>query len=248
MIELVTHLEEKTARLKCEGLGKIKIGLVGCNTSSLVDTLEGAFGFIDQETISIASIPKAKEAVTEDVPSTPSPTESGPIGVELSFPTQAIPLVIAGIPESLLPIRGPEAQSHYRCQFIDCTQIFLQKAAACTHICHDHLNVALACLYCSGRENPKMRWFSASAWEKHIHKHLQDGLPLFPNDPAFTQLSSETLPSTSGSTSKSLPLEVILERAKVAKQCLKEDSKASSSLKCQVKQGPIKKSKKQRDE
>ena len=69
---------------------------------------------------------------------------------------QAIPLVIAGIPESLLPICGPEAQSHYRCQFIDCTQIFLQKAADCSHVPHDHLNMALACLYCSGQDNPKM--------------------------------------------------------------------------------------------
>ena len=86
----------------------------------------------------------------------PSPTDSGPIEVELVFPTQAIPLVIAGILESLLPIHGPEAQSCYRCQFTDCTQILLQKAAACTHVCHDHLNVALACLYCSGRDNPKM--------------------------------------------------------------------------------------------
>ena len=119
---------------------------------------------------------------------------------------------------------------------------------ACTHVCHDHLNVALDCLYCSGRENPKMQWFSASAWEKHICKHLQDGLPLFPNDPAFTQLSPETLPSTSGSTSKSLPIEVILERAKAVKQCLEEESKVSTSLKCQVKPDPIKKSKKQRDE
>ena len=64
MIELATHLEEKAARLKCEGLGKIKIALTGFNTSSLLDTLEGAFGSIDQETISIASIPKAKETVT----------------------------------------------------------------------------------------------------------------------------------------------------------------------------------------
>ena len=92
-----------------------------------------------------------------------------------------------------------------------------------------------------------MQWFSASAWEKHIRKHLQEGLPLFPDNPAFTQLSPETLPSTSGSTSKSLSLGVILERAKAAKQCLVEESKASSSLKCQVKQGPVKKSKKQRD-
>ena len=93
-----------------------------------------------------------------------------------------------------------------------------------------------------------MRWFSASAWEKHICKHSQDGLPLFPDDPALTQLFPETLPSTSGSTSNSLPLEVILKRAKAAKQCLEEESKASISLKCRVKQGHIKKSKKQRDE
>ena len=77
-----------------------------------------------------------------------------------------------------------------------------------------------------------MQWFSASAWEKHICKHLQDGLPLFPDDPAFTQLSLETLPSTSSPTSKSLPLEVILERAKVEKQYLKEESKTPTSLKC----------------
>ena len=229
-------------------MGKIKIALAGCNTSSLIDTLEGAFDSIDQETISLVSIPKVKETVMEDVPSTPYPTDSGPVEVELVFPTLAIPLVIAGIPESLLPIWRPEAQSCYRCQFTDCTQTSLQKAAACTHVCHDRLNVALACLYCSGRDNPKMQWFSASAWKKHIRKHSQEGPPLFPDDPAFTELSPETLPSTSGSTSKSLPLEVIIERAKAAKQCLEGESKALTSLKHQVKQGPIKKSKTQRDE
>ena len=118
--------------------------------------LEGAFGSIDQETISIASIPKVKETVTEDIPSTPSPADCGPVGAELVFPIQAIHLVIAGIPESLQPIHGPEAQSCYRCQLTDCTPIFLQKTAACTHVHHNHLNVALACLYCSGRDNPKM--------------------------------------------------------------------------------------------
>ena len=93
----------------------------------------------------------------------------------------------------------------------------MQKAAACTHVCCDHLNVALACLYCSGRDNPKMWWFSASTWEKHVHKHSQDGLPLFPDDPALYQLSPEALPSTSSSSPKSLPLEAILERAKGSK-------------------------------
>ena len=143
MIELATHLEEKAARLKQEGLGKIKIALTGCNTSSLLETLEGAFGSVNQENISIASIPKAKEMVTEDIPSTPSPAESGPVGTELVFPTQAIPLVIAGIPESLLPICGPEAQSCYRCQLTECTQIFLKKAAACTHVHCNHLSLLI---------------------------------------------------------------------------------------------------------
>ena len=247
LIELASHLEEKAARLKHKGLGKMKIALTGCNTSSLIDTLEGAFGIIDLENISLTTIPKTKGIITEDIPSTPSPTDSGPLEVELVFPMQAIPLAIAGIPESLLLICGPEMQLHYRCQFMDCTQIFLQKAADCTHICHDHLNVALACLYCSGRENPKMHWFSSSAWEKHVCKHSQDGLPLFPNDSAFTQLSPKTLPSTSSSTPGSLPLEVILERAKAVRQCLEEESKSSSSPKCQVHQGPIKKSKEQRN-
>ena len=36
-----------------------------------IDTLEGAFGSIDQETISLVSIPEVKETVMEDVPSTP---------------------------------------------------------------------------------------------------------------------------------------------------------------------------------
>ena len=170
MIKLAIHLEEKAARLKPEGLGKIKIALASCNTSSLLETPEGAFGFIDQENISTASISEVKEMTKEDIPSSPpipSPEESGPVGTELVFPKQAIPLVVAGIPESLLPLHGPETQSHYRCQFPDCTQIFLQKAAVCTHVHHDHLNVALACLYCSGKDDPKMQWFSASAWENH---------------------------------------------------------------------------------
>ena len=96
---------------------------MGCNTSSFLETLWGAFGSIDQESISISSISEVKEMV--DIPSTSPPAESGPVGAELVFPLQAIPLVIAGIPESLLPLHWPEAQSHYRCQFTYCAQIFL---------------------------------------------------------------------------------------------------------------------------
>ena len=102
--------------------------------------------------------------------------------------------MVAGIPESLLPLCGPEAQLRYRCQFPNCTKIFLQKAAACTHVCCNHLNVALTYLYCSGKDNAKMQWFSTSAWENHVCKHSQDGFPLFPDDPAFTHLSQRPYP------------------------------------------------------
>ena len=128
MIELATHLEEKAARLKPEGLGKIKVALAGYNTSSLLDTLEGAFGSIDQEEISTTSISEIKEATKEHTPlspSIPSPEESGLIGAELVFPTQSICLVMAGIPETLLPLYRPEMQSHYRCQFWENRYVFL---------------------------------------------------------------------------------------------------------------------------
>ena len=159
LIERATHLEEKAARLKHEGLGKIKISLAGCNTSSILDTLEGTFGFVDQENVSTASTSEMKESTKEEVPLSsliPSSKESGLIGAELVFPMQTISHEVAGIPESFLPLHGPETQLCYRCQFPDCVKVFSQKVAACNHIHHDHLNVALACLYCSGKENPKM--------------------------------------------------------------------------------------------
>ena len=93
-----------------------------------------------------------------------------------------------------------------------------------------------------------MCWFSSSTWEKHVKKHSQDGLPLYPDDPTFTQLSLETLPSTSSSTPGSLPLEVIPDRAKAARQCLTEERKSLSSPKHCVHQGHVKLSKKQRNE
>ena len=68
-----------------------------------------------------------------------------------------------------------------------------------------------------------MHWFSASAWENHVCKHTQDGLSIFPDDPAFSHLSPEALPSTSGSTSESLLLNVILDRARAVRQGLEEE-------------------------
>ena len=186
-----------------------------------------------------------KEA-SGSVPSSPI-TESSLATAELVFQMKSIPLVIAGIPEVFLPLCGPETLSHYRCQFPDCTQTFSQKASACNHIRHDHLNVALAGIYCSGQENPKMCWYSASSWESHVRKHIQEDLPIFHDDLVFAHLPSEAVPSTSGSTSDPLSANIILERAKVAKQYLEEEAAKSTPSKCLTKQGPVKLSKKWKD-
>ena len=92
-----------------------------------------------------------------------------------------------------------------------------------------------------------MQWFNASTWENHICKHSQDGLPIFSDDPAFTHLSPEALPSTSGSTSKSLPLNIILERAKAARQCLEEEIMTPTFLKTLHKARSNQKEKKSRE-
>ena len=61
---------------------------MGCNTASLIDTLEGAFGTTDPGNISLTSILEPKES-SEEISTTPSPTGSGPLEVELVFPKQA---------------------------------------------------------------------------------------------------------------------------------------------------------------
>ena len=249
-MELAAHLESKAAQLKQEGLGKIKVALMGTDTSSLTRLLEGCFGSVDPS----PPFPSASTEITEPpeehpIEEAPGSESSSPITrssistAELVFPMKSIPLVIAGIPEAFLPLHGPETLSHYRCQFPDCTEVFSQKASVCNHIHCDHLNVALACIYCSGNKNPKMCWYSASAGESHVQKHTQENLPIFPNDLAFANLPPEAVPSTSGSTSDPFSADIILQRAKVAKQYLEEEVAKVMPSKCPTKQGPIKLSK-----
>ena len=132
---------------------------------------------------------------------------------------------------------------------------------ACNHVCHDHLNVALACLYCSFDNTPRMHWYNASTWEHHTHRHVQDNLPIHPDDPAFFQqlAKAEAIPSTSKLTADLPKADVIQKRAKASKQFLEEEgdkSTLSSSAehasnppeapKHCTKQGPVKSSKNKR--
>ena len=116
---------------------------------------------------------------------TTSSGESSLAIAELVFPLKSPSPVITGIPESLLPLCGPETHSHYRCQYPCCNEEFSQKAVACNHVYHDHLHVVLACLYCSANNSPNMWWYSASAWEHHTLRHVQDNLPIHPDDLLF---------------------------------------------------------------
>ena len=186
------------------------------------------------------------EEVSGSDPSSPV-TESSLVTAELVFPMKSIPLIVAGIPESLLPLHGPETLSCYRCQYPKCIQAFHKMQQAVTIFACSHLNVALACLYCSSKENPKMHLYSASAWKSHVCKHSQDDLPIFHNDLTFAHLPLEAIPSTSSSTSEPLLAKVILERAKAAKQYLVEEAAKSTPPKHHIKQGPVKSSKKHKD-
>ena len=157
----------------------------------------------------------------------PKPTEAGHLAAtELVFPFKSSPLVVAGIPEMYLPLFGPETLSQCHCQVPSCTLEFAQKAVACNHVCHDHLNIALACLYCSFNNTPKMQWYSASAWEHHSQKHLKDNLPIYPVDPTFSQQfmgipGDDVIPYTS---KQSLPHEEEgRKQAEAAKQFFEEE-------------------------
>ena len=131
--------------------------------SSLLEILQGHFGHMDSSESADSAEESGKGLATaEKTPeiaeknSTTSPAASQLATAELVFPFKFTPLVFTGIPETFLPVHGPETLSPYQCQVHSCTLEFSQKAAACNHVHHDHLNIALACLYCSFENNPKM--------------------------------------------------------------------------------------------
>ena len=251
------------------------MALAGTNTSMLLETLEEVFGQVDLDTTTssvsseITTTEKQPEEPLKETPkdlSTPTVKENKLVTAKLVFPMKSIPLVIAGLPESLLPLCGPETLSCYRCQYPSCHLEISQKAATCNHVHRDHLNVALACLYCSFENNPKMHWYSTSAWEHHTHKHAQDNLCIFPDDPAFFQQFThvpidESIPSTSKSPPEFPNYEIIQQKAQAAKQFLEEESGHGHTFHCpsptlkpshqeqevskqRIKQGPVKSSKK----
>ena len=121
LLELAAHLEGQAVQLKHEGLGKIKkIALSGTDTSSLLEILEGHFGCVDLDTSrsTVSTEKTEKEArVEEEASNIPEKilatlSDSGGLATaEFIFPLKSIPTVITGLPESFLPLCGPETLS-----------------------------------------------------------------------------------------------------------------------------------------
>ena len=184
LLELPSHLEEKVAQLWCAGLGRIKMALAGNDSSSLLEILEGSFGHVNLDTsaLSVSTEESAQKSTTaektpektSEVPEKTSVTPSydgGLASAELVFPPKVYYPCHHWSSWVILATSWPETLSHYQCQFPACTQEFSQKAATCNHVWCDHLNVALACLYCSFENNPKVHWYSTSPpCQSHLQK------------------------------------------------------------------------------
>ena len=106
-MELATHLEEKAAKLRCEGLGHIKIALAGTDTSSLLEILQGYFGHVVPSESTESTEESDKGSTTEEktpevIEKTPTtlPDVGGLATVELVFPLKSIPTVVGGLPKS----------------------------------------------------------------------------------------------------------------------------------------------------
>ena len=134
---MAAHLEHNAAHLHQEGFGKLKVALAGMDTRSLLQILEETFGHVDPDSTSIISTdapgqkPADAEKPTEEEPPEKVPTipigESSLATTELVFPLRSLSPIIAGILESLLPLRGPETLSCYRCQHPSCDGSSLKK-------------------------------------------------------------------------------------------------------------------------
>ena len=137
--------------------------------SSLLEILQGHFGCIDysesaesaNESKKVLTMEKKTPEIVENI--SVKPTEACCLATaELVFPFKSSPLVVAGFSKMCLPLCGPKTPSKYHCQVPSCALEFAQKAAAFNHVHPDHLNIVLACIYCSFDNTPKMQWYSAS--------------------------------------------------------------------------------------
>ena len=92
LLELVTHLEEKAAQLRCECLGRIKIALVGMDTCSVLEILQGYFGQVDVDTAE-----STMSAEEPDMKSTTEEKTSAKTSEKTSDILEKLPTTLQGV-------------------------------------------------------------------------------------------------------------------------------------------------------
>ena len=98
-------------QLRLEGLGYIKMALASTNTSSPLDIIQAHFSqveLIEPDEEEDVWIGREKTSDTSEETTTKPKEVSNLAPAELVFPFMSIPLVIAGIPDDLLPLHGPK--------------------------------------------------------------------------------------------------------------------------------------------
>ena len=101
LLEPASHLEEKAAQLKHEGLGQIKIALARTDASFLLEILQGYFGNVDpsESTEDSDKGSTTEEKTREVIEKTPTTLPDVGDLAELIFPLKSIPTLVAGLPK-----------------------------------------------------------------------------------------------------------------------------------------------------
>ena len=138
LLELASHLEKKATQLCHKGLGRIKMALVGTNTSSPLEILEESFGHVNLDTS--ASSVSTEESAQKSTTAEKTPEKTSEVPEKHQSPL--LMMVVWHLQtlyspchcwssKSFLPLHGPDTFSCYQCQFLACTQEFSQKKNSC---------------------------------------------------------------------------------------------------------------------
>ena len=218
-MEISAMLEEKAAKLRREGLGQMKLALMGTKTENLLHELEMHFGDLDEGSEEDMEAEERLEA--ENEPDSVKPGEAYQIeSCKVCFPSEK-DKVATDVPEELIPKHIAEGNvSSYPCLWNGCDAKPQQKRAAWIHLRKYHLGSAFCCPYHMKEGSALGRWFDFIKWEAHMKKEHPDvphygiKIPL-PQGPVITEQpkpSTSSLEDVAGPpASKVIKLETVVD-------------------------------------
>ena len=198
---LACKLDQRSAQLKQEALGRIQVALAGAPPNCFYRLMQTTFGYRSGSTVGSGDLSEGEEEppTKRPVSSTSATADkrtakqmSSAVSPEATNATGFKPGTNSkrwsrtGLAEEYHP-RGVQGEDKYSCPFPGCDYSPTQKFdTVATHI-RRHLNIAIECHHC-GR-----KFWSMTGWTKHCglsHKGL-DPVPADAEDPGtFTPLES----------------------------------------------------------